>query len=63
MWMSYLGAAESEREHQGEHSHSISPAIASTIAHWNRLRKDPLFVVLCIWALLFLLAAVIFAEV
>ena len=62
MWMSHLEAVESEREHQIERSLFISPAVSHTIARWSRLRKDPLFVVLFIWAFLFLLAAVIFAE-
>lgn len=62
MWMSYLEIVESERKHQPERSHFISPAIASTSARWDRLRKDPLFVLLFVWAFLFLLAAVIFAE-
>ena len=62
MWPSHLGAVEAEREQQQVRSPFISPAVANTIARWNRLRKDPLFVVLFIWALLFLLAAIIFAE-
>lgn len=62
MRMSYLGTVESERPSQPAQSHFISPAIVSTIARWERLRKDPLFVVLCVWAFLFLLAAIIFAE-
>src|SRR5438132_11982065 len=51
MWPSHLGAVEVERKHQQGRSHFISPAVANTLARWKRLRKDPLFVVLCIWAL------------
>lgn len=63
MWRSYLGTVAAERKHQLKHSHFISPVIASSIARWDRLRKDPLFVLFFVWAFLFLLAAVIFAKV
>ena len=60
MQINYLGAAESG--HQKERSHFISPTVSTILTRWNRLRKDPLFVMLSVWAFLFLLAAVIFAE-
>lgn len=62
MWTSDFGAVESEREPRPERSHLISPAASTTIARWGRLIKDPLFVVLFVWACLFLVATVIFVE-
>ena len=36
-----------------------SGAVAAVAGRWRRFWRDPLFVVLAVWALLFLLAAVV----
>jgi hypothetical protein len=38
---------------------SISQAVSAATKRWRGLKNDPLFVVLLVWAFLFLLAAIV----
>jgi|GEM_PF-2757642 len=54
-----IESVEPGRENLKTSSNSISQAVSVTIERWRRLKQDPLFVVLFVWALLFLLAAAV----
>jgi len=54
-----IESVEPGRENLKMLSNSIWRAVSVTIERWRRLKQDPLFVVLFVWALLFLLAAAV----
>ncbi len=54
-----IASVESTRESLKSKTNFISQTVSATTARWRRLRNEPLFLILLVWAFLFLIAGLI----